>query len=612
MFEEILAQLSQEILTLSKQYVKDIHEHSKFLTLTENKLNIDLDDLPDIDISVEKNILITPSSKTEINHNTNIKPNINIETNNSISISTDSKQTYISKSSGKYIKASVGNKGVNNLDDMSIVQKLLNKKGFNIDECNEDIHKLTDKIYEYQQNAMKSKKADGRVDVSGDTIFHLLYDRKPSIEEKSAFKVNIYEDAILRAASQYNINPNLMKAIAFCESNGNASLGLMQVTKDSWIKYQNEHPHLAQYDYSTYNSNADINILFAATILNSINNFVIKKLNIPKNHPQFQVVYTSCYNAGVGTVKNAIERAINAGSKQPYIDFLKEEFLRPAIRTQIFKNNNPTEEKLDFHYKVHSAYAEKVNKALNNIDNMQSQLSNTILDKDMPNHTPNNIINNTIKNNNTIPPKQTTQTVELDIAQLQAAMKNSNPFISQPVGINQTNLPNDVLVIKYLLYKRGYLKTNIDFNQLKSMMDQSIILDQQTIQDIERFQREVVNQKVDGIVHPRGNTFNALVNGRVIPEKPIDMQPKKVFVGDSIAKGFYTVNGGDNISKVGANPKEVLHFLVDAIKNYDLKNKVLYLSTGYSNNIDDSQKNFIQKQFALIKQYGIKAKVFGV
>ena len=51
---------------------------------------------------------------------------------------------------------------------------------------------------------------------------------------------------------------------------------------------------------------------------------------------------------------------------------------------------------------------------------------------------------------------------------------------------------------------------------------------------------------------------------------------------------------------------------MDAIKNYDLKNKVLYLSTGYSNNIDDSQKNFIQKQFALIKQYGIKAKVFGV
>jgi len=74
--------------------------------------------------------------------------------------------------------------------------------------------------------------------------------------------------------------------------------------------------------------------------------------------------------------------------------------------------------------------------------------------------------------------------------------------------------------------------------------------------------------------------------------------------------GDYTKDD-KGISKVGANPKEILEYLKDS--SFSLNNKIVILSSGYSNGGGtDSSKNYIKQQFEILKSNSCKVYVIGI
>ena len=130
------------------------------------------------------------------------------------------------------------------------------------------------------------------------------------------------------------------------------------------------------------------------------------------------------------------------------------------------------------------------------------------------------------------------------------------------------------------------------------------------------------NKQAGGVMGNAMATLDAKYGGKAQPagvKPPASTQApapavtkEKYFFGDSIADGFKTHHKGHGWTKVGAPPKDVLFYLKNTVLKTpgEYRNRDIYLSTGMSNNPTDIVT--IAEQLRLLKDAGVKVKVFGV
>lgn len=121
------------------------------------------------------------------------------------------------------------------------------------------------------------------------------------------------------------------------------------------------------------------------------------------------------------------------------------------------------------------------------------------------------------------------------------------------------------------------------------------------------------NNKLDLPNLPSVNS--SFPNGAMNLPDIVSDKTNSIFIGDSIANGYATGQGMETkYTKVGANPNKVTEFIKQAIKdnNNSLSGKVIYLSSGYSNNPVDSSVNVISNEISLIKQAGGTVVLIGM
>jgi hypothetical protein len=142
-----------------------------------------------------------------------------------------------------------------------------------------------------------------------------------------------YDQYIQEASGMFQISPNIIIAIIATESAGkpNASngsaYGLMQLTEKTWEDTQKKYPQLSSYDFQSW-VNPRVNILMGTGALGLKMRSIGVKEDI-ESTPELAIV---AYNTGQGTVKTAIQNAINDGSKNPLEECLNAEYLKPALR----------------------------------------------------------------------------------------------------------------------------------------------------------------------------------------------------------------------------------------------------------------------------------------
>jgi len=160
---------------------------------------------------------------------------------------------------------------------------------------------------------------------------------KQSPKEEQLERVREYDDHIKEASEKFDISAEQIRAIIAKETleaqpdeeNG-AAYGLMQITERTWKHTRERIDQLSEYDFETYWDDPRVNILFGAAI------FANKMESVAADAEKAnEAVYTAlaliAYNAGQGTVNNAIERAKADGSQTPLRDAMKREYMVPAI-----------------------------------------------------------------------------------------------------------------------------------------------------------------------------------------------------------------------------------------------------------------------------------------
>ena len=121
------------------------------------------------------------------------------------------------------------------------------------------------------------------------------------------------------------------------------------------------------------------------------------------------------------------------------------------------------------------------------------------------------------------------------------------------------------------------------------------------------------NSQLDLPTIPNANISSP--NGAMNLPDIVSDKSNSIFIGDSIANGYATGQGMDTkYTKVGANPNKVTDFIKQAIKdnNNSLSGKVIYLSSGYSNNPVDGSISVISNEISLIKQAGGTVVLIGM
>lgn len=199
-----------------------------------------------------------------------------------------------------------------------------------------------------QHHVLELQRAVGNRAVSAQLQGHLSVQRRTqdeeiqmspsqpkSAEEKVIDKIRQYDPYIQEASEKYGIPVEKIRAIIATESRGNpeassgAAFGLMQITKGTWLDTQRNYPELRNYEFNEANwKNPRINILMGTAVFKS----KMKAVGVSSDDEGSAELAVIAYNAGEGTVKAAIANARNAGSKNPTVDCLRPEYLKPAIR----------------------------------------------------------------------------------------------------------------------------------------------------------------------------------------------------------------------------------------------------------------------------------------
>ncbi|HEY5946045.1 MAG TPA: transglycosylase SLT domain-containing protein, partial [Kofleriaceae bacterium] len=209
---------------------------------------------------------------------------------------------------------------------------------------------------------------------------------KLATNDKALQAVERFRVFIEEAAAKYGMNPNHMRAIMAVESKGDpnatsgAAFGLMQITRGTWEQMRRSDPELRRYSFEDNWRDPRINTLFGAAVLKS----KAGSMDVSPSDESFAALAVTAYNAGEGTVKTAMALAKNAGSADPSKDFLRPEFLKPAIAKHNLhsyymtnaqgkkRNKSGTEqEAIDLKYREITRYAPQVDRYLEQLDTTQ-------------------------------------------------------------------------------------------------------------------------------------------------------------------------------------------------------------------------------------------------
>lgn len=144
-------------------------------------------------------------------------------------------------------------------------------------------------------------------------------------------------DAYIQEASQkFGISVEQIRAIIATESRGKPkassgnAFGLMQLTPLTWQDTQRRISELRPYNFTEQNwQEPRINILFGTAAFK----IKLQAVNVDPNDDSAAEIAIVAYNAGQGTVRRALENARAGGSTNPTADFLKPEYMKPAIRS---------------------------------------------------------------------------------------------------------------------------------------------------------------------------------------------------------------------------------------------------------------------------------------
>jgi len=102
------------------------------------------------------------------------------------------------------------------------------------------------------------------------------------------------------------------------------------VTEATWKHTLSNHTELSKYSFHAYRYNPTINILVGTAAL-ADKREALENLGVDASGPHGTQLITMAFNAGEGIVSDAYHRAVEAGSRNPAEDCLKEQFLKPAI-----------------------------------------------------------------------------------------------------------------------------------------------------------------------------------------------------------------------------------------------------------------------------------------
>jgi hypothetical protein len=295
------------------------------------------------------------------------------------------------------IKNGVGRALTNAPEDVRTVQRLLK---LSITGVADD--KLFAAIEAHQQKC--ELKVDGKIAPNGETWISLLLGRKASRKEKdmlvAAPKIEEYNNAITKAAGTLAIDATKLKAIIAAESEGDENAnkgkesqykGFMQMNETSWkegvewLKKNKEIDYSSlSFEKSVYDPEIAV-LVGGATFLKKSE--YMAKAGITKEHSEWEVIMLMAYNAGQGTIIEAIRLA--GGSTDVDI-FTQERYLRDAIKTKIKKLNGDdlTEAEVDAKYAEITGYAQKA-RAYETVANLGTANNNAIPieKKDIPKKT---------------------------------------------------------------------------------------------------------------------------------------------------------------------------------------------------------------------------------
>lgn len=153
-----------------------------------------------------------------------------------------------------------------------------------------------------------------------------------SPEEEVLDQVRQYDHQIAVASQRFGISMEQIRAIIAVESNGNpdassgAAFGLMQVTSQTWTDTLDNFPELRQYSFSQWRQ-------ILPNIMVGTASFLLKtqRVGVTGDNPNFARIAIAAYNAGEGTIGEAMRLAEADGHEDSSAVCLQPEYLKPAI-----------------------------------------------------------------------------------------------------------------------------------------------------------------------------------------------------------------------------------------------------------------------------------------
>jgi LysM repeat protein len=160
--------------------------------------------------------------------------------------------------------------------------------------------------------------------------------RAMSAQEQVIQHIRQFDGYIQEASQKFGISVEKIRAIIATESRGKPeassgnAFGLMQLTPLTWQDTQGRINELRPYNFTEQNwKTPRLNILCGTAAFK----IKLQAVKVDPNDDGAAEIAIVAYNAGQGTVRRALENARAGGSPNPTADFLKPQYMKPAIRS---------------------------------------------------------------------------------------------------------------------------------------------------------------------------------------------------------------------------------------------------------------------------------------
>ncbi|MFZ6769940.1 lytic transglycosylase domain-containing protein [Undibacterium sp. Di26W] len=206
----------------------------------------------------------------------------------------------------------------------------------NTQKLHDDISSIVQKI-----DQLSSDKKEGTDQIAKNGSDKVGKIKIPDVNPKAQKKYQEYRPYFDAAAEAAGVDAASLRAMAKVETGGTpdpanarnskkpgAATGVLQLTPDTWADTVKRHKELAKYNnFSKYSTDPEANIMVGAFALKDKGDAI----NVPKKHPDFYALTIAAYNAGQGTINEAIGNAARDNQKDPQAAAMNPKYLGPAI-----------------------------------------------------------------------------------------------------------------------------------------------------------------------------------------------------------------------------------------------------------------------------------------